>query len=61
MHIIGLVEEQPYYLRYSFVHRIGAIKLEGYHPLFVSTSYEKIRDVEEDVGEGQDYRFNFHE
>lgn len=35
LHIIGLVEGLPYYLKYSFVHRIGALRLEGYQPLFV--------------------------
>jgi hypothetical protein len=33
LHILGFIEGHPYYLRYAIVHRIGALKLEGYHPL----------------------------
>lgn len=42
LHILGNVEGLPYYLKYSFVHRIGAIKLEGYHPLFVESPFQQI-------------------
>lgn len=60
LHILGLIEGQPYYLKYSFLHRIGAIKLEGYHPLYVQSTL-RLLQPHADFASLQDYRFNFHE
>ena len=42
LHILGRILGQPYYFRYSFIHRIGALKLEGYQPLYVSAGFKPL-------------------
>lgn len=60
MHILGKIEGKPYYLMYSFVHRIGALRLEGYHPLFVEAGFRDVGGLAQEL-DRQAYRFNFHE
>lgn len=60
LHILGMIEGHPYYLRYSFISRMGAIKLEGYHPLYVESPFMPI-SMTTSPDEFQEYAFNFHE
>ena len=60
LHILGKVMGQPYYLRYNFIHRIGALKLDGYQPLFVSGSFKPLC-IKSPCNKSQQYHFNFHE
>ena len=46
LHVVGLVDGLPHYLKYSFIHRIGALHLEGYQPLFVVNEFRTVNIME---------------
>lgn len=40
LHILGKIQNQPYYFKYQFLHNMGALKLIGYQPVFVSSTFK---------------------
>ena len=62
LHILGEISGKPYYLKYKFIPRIGALELLGYKPLFVDEQFKILPPYNEmKLSETKEYRFNFHE